>query len=38
MRMRSPLLMPPKSDITMSCASLPGSMAPPTSGTHSATP
>jgi hypothetical protein len=30
--------MPPKIDITRSCASLLGSIAPPTSGTHRPTP
>lgn len=38
MRLRSPFDMPPYSDMTSSWASLPGSTAPPTSGTHSSTP
>ena len=37
MRVRSPFERPPKRFITRSCASDPGSMAPPTSGTHSPT-
>ena len=32
---RSPSLLPPNTDMTRSWASLPGSMGPPTSGTHS---
>jgi hypothetical protein len=37
-RLRSALLIPPNTLITMSCASLAGSIGPPTSGTHSGTP
>ncbi|EXU61528.1 hypothetical protein Z951_46845 [Streptomyces sp. PRh5] len=37
MRLRSPLLMPPKTDMTRSWASLSGSIGPPISGTHKGT-
>jgi hypothetical protein len=37
-RLRSPLLMPPNTDMISSWASLFGSIAPPTSGTHSGAP
>ncbi len=38
MRIRSPLDWLPNSVIARSWASLPGSIGPPTSGTHSCTP
>ena len=38
MRFRSPFDIPPYRDMTRSCASLPGSTRPPTSGTHNSMP
>jgi hypothetical protein len=38
MRLRSPLDMPPNTDMIRSWASDSGSIAPPTSGTHNSTP